>query len=100
MIIEGICYKEIDDHILSVIEHTNSGDYAIYRIENSELHKMLCSSSLPSMSDMTPEEYNSLTRDDAAAIVLESDRSLVSDTISKILEGKGTDNSSVFTLTL
>ena len=52
------------------------------------------------MSDMTPEEYNSLTRDDAAAIVLESDRSLVSDTISKILEGKGTDNSSVFTLTL
>jgi len=88
---------EIDDHVLSMIRRTNPEDYAVYRVENNTLHTLLRSSGLPALSGMTPEEYNALTEQDAAAIVLGSDRALVSAKLAEIL--KSADESASFTLT-
>jgi len=88
---------EIDASVLSMIERTNPGEYAIYRVENGTLCTLLRSPGLPALSGMTPEAYGECTRRDAAAIVLESDRPLVADKLAEVLQCA--DVSAVFTLT-
>ena len=61
---------EIDAHVLSVMESTISGDYAVYCLENGALHMLLRSAGLPLLSGMSAREYDALTEKDAAEIVL------------------------------
>ena len=88
---------EIDAGILSVIERTNPGDYAVYRTENGRLRTLLCSPGLPALSGMTQEEYRALTENDAAAAVLDSDRPLVAAKLAEIR--RKTDSPGAFLLT-
>lgn len=88
---------EIDENILMMIRQTNPGDYAVYRIERGMLQTLLRSPGLPALSGMTAEEYNLVTRQDAAAIVLESDRLKVAAKQAEILQS--TEPSAVFMLT-
>ena len=88
---------EIDANALSIIERTNPGDFAVYRIEDGALRTLLCAPGLPALSDMTPEEYRALTEKDAAAVVLETDRPLVAAKLAEVLQSA--DESAVFTLT-
>ena len=90
-------YMEIDTRVLSIIERTNPGDCAVYRVEDGALRTLFASSELPALSGMTPEEYRALTENDAAAVVLEPDRPLVAAKLAEI--SRSTDESAVFTLT-
>lgn len=88
---------EIDAQVLSMIERTNSGDFAVYRVENGALHTLLSSPDLSALSGMTSEEYRAITEEDAAAIVLDSDRALVAATLAEVLGSD--DGCTVFPLT-
>jgi PAS domain S-box-containing protein len=83
---------EIDARVLSVIERTNSGDYAVYRLENGALHVLLRSAGLPALSAMTPQEYDALMEKDAADIVLPADRPAVAARIADILKNADPDS--------
>ena len=88
---------EIDANMLSMIKRMNSGDYAVYSVENGALITLQCSQGLYSLSDMTEEEYNDIIEKDAVNIVLESDRPAVAAKLAELLQC--TDESAVFILT-
>jgi len=88
---------QIDTHTLSIIESTNQGDYAVYRVENATLVTLLQAPGLPALSGMTAQEYHALTQKDASAIVLDSDRPMVASKLTEIM--RCPDESAVFTLT-
>ena len=88
---------EINERILEVIKRTNCGDYAVYRVENGALVTLIFSQTLPVLSDMSPEEYRELTAEDAAAIVLESDRSAVAAKVEEALSCKDEKASYILT---
>lgn len=88
---------QIDAHILSLIQRTNPGDFAVYRVENGALKVLLSSPGLPSLSGMTPDEHAAVTKNNAAAIVLEADRKLVSGKLEELIEKA--DESAEYTLT-
>ena len=94
---KAIPMVEFNDKILSQVGNMNPGDYAVYRIENGRLITMAFSDGLPGLSGLTEDEYAEITKEDAAAIVLEADRRQVSETIGEIIRNQ--DESSSFSVT-
>ena len=87
---------EIDAHVLSVMESTISGDYAVYCLENGALHMLLRSAGLPLLSGMSAREYDALTEKDAAEIVLAADRQAVADRLEEMILAEGPDTVAAF----
>ena len=53
------------------------GNIVIYRIQGGKLKTLFCSPAVPAISGLSREEYDRLTGDDAAAILLPNDRARI-----------------------
>lgn len=80
--------KKLDDRILKIIADSNPGDFAIYQVDNGRLSSLIVSDGLAELSGMTQEEYNILTRDDAAAVILKADLPQVNSRLGALLTEK------------
>ena len=64
---------ELDDRTLQIIADSNPGDFGIYQVDEGRLSPLLVSDGLAELSGMTRQEYEKLTREDAAAVILKAD---------------------------
>jgi len=79
---------ELDDQTLRIIADSNPGDFGIYRIDNGRLSPLLASEGLAELSGMTRREYDALTRNDAAAVILKADLPQVAARLGALLTKK------------
>ena len=68
----------------SIIE-TYPGDFAIYALRDGRLIPLYNSPELPALSGMDGETYDALTKQDASAVVMSSDRPHVAALLARIL---------------
>jgi signal transduction histidine kinase/PAS domain-containing protein/ActR/RegA family two-component response regulator len=80
---------ELDDRTLGAITDSNPGDFAVYRVEGGRLSTLYASDGLAALSGMTREEYDALTREDAAAVILKADQPQVAARLGALLTKKG-----------
>jgi signal transduction histidine kinase/PAS domain-containing protein len=77
---------ELDDHSIRIIADSYPGDFAVYRVEQGKLAPLFASAGLPELSGMSVQEYQNLTREDAAAVIMEADRLEVARRIAALLK--------------
>jgi len=83
---------EITKEMLSVFEKTLPGHMAIYRVNGETMEAKFVSSDIPILNGLDAEEYNDLTKDNAAAIVVPEDLPKVREFIRGcIISGKPAD---------
>lgn len=77
---------ELDDHSIRIIADSYPGDFAVYRVEQGKLAPLFASAGLPELSGMSAQEYEKLTGEDAAAVIMEADRPEVARRITALLK--------------
>jgi signal transduction histidine kinase/PAS domain-containing protein/ActR/RegA family two-component response regulator len=77
---------EITQEGISKIIAAFPGNFAIYKVEGGALKSIYNSPGLPGLSGMSKEEYENFIKDDAAAIVLESDRKQIAELLYDALK--------------
>ena len=75
----------LDASTIQIIARCNPGDVAIYQIADGKLLALYYAKSLPEMSGMDPDEYAEAIRQDAAALIRESDRGAVAARLDAML---------------
>jgi PAS domain-containing protein len=81
-----ITTMEIADSLLKSLADNNPGNFALYRLHEGRLIALFHSASLPRLSGMKEEEYESRVASDAAAIVFPEDKPRVASALAAILK--------------
>ncbi len=83
---------KLTEPYLSSLIQSIPGDFAVYQLKNGKITTLYAAPGLPANSGMTEEEYLAAAGDDAAGIILDSDRPLVMAELEKMLRtGKNAD---------
>ena len=70
---------------LNMLKETLPGNNAVYLVNGKELQTYYYSKGIPALSGMNDEEYRKMVKDDGFRIVVENDRELLFDELSKII---------------
>ena len=81
--------SNISCSVLKTIAESDPGDFGIYKIEDGRLVQLFSSGTLHYLSGMSEEEYERITGDDAAAVIIPQDRPEIARRIGEMLTGGG-----------
>ena len=79
-------WQEIPDSVLKLIAGNVPGNFALYQFHAGHLKTFARSAGLPSLSGLSPEEYDKITAEDASAIIFPSDLALVQQRLGEALK--------------
>lgn len=80
---------EITQTLLNTLKDATPGNYAVYQVSETKLIQLLRSDSLPMLPGLTAEEFDRLFAEDAAAIVMDYDRSHIAAVLTRLLSDGG-----------